>query len=72
MLHIQTTERLNLPSYWPLVNNMSMAMLKEVVSLKNPFNLCMDKLKIMLSDRVNLDSYQLDMNPLIVLIHSQI
>lgn len=72
MLHIQRTERLNLPSYWPLVNNMSMAMLKEVVSLKNPFNLCMDKLKIMLSVEVSLDSYQLDMNPLIVLVHSQI
>lgn len=72
MLHIQRTEILNLPSYWPLVNNMSMAMLKEVVSLKNPFNLCMDKLKIMSSVEVSLDSYQLDMNPLIVLVHSQI
>lgn len=72
MLHIQRTEKLILPSYWPLVNNMSMAMLKEVVSLKNPFNLCMDELKILLSVQVKLDSYQLDMNPLIVLVHSQI
>lgn len=72
MVHIQRTERLNLPLYWPLVNNMSMAMLNEVVSLKNPFNLCMDKLKIMLSVKVNLDSYQLDINPLIVLVQSQI
>lgn len=72
MLHIQRTDRVILPSYWPLVNNMSMAMLNEVVSLKNPFNLCMDKLKIMLSVEVSLDSYQLDMNPLMVLVHSQI
>lgn len=72
MVHIQRTERLNLPLYWPLVNNMSMAMLNEVVSLKNPFNLCMDKSKIMLPVEGNLDSYQLDINPLIVLVQSQI